>query len=237
MSYLPRNDLDIGVALQSRTNDYPADFGRTGVQAERSLNLDLGYLPTTLTTVHAYYSRQSSSMQQAGAADLGSAAAAGCLFLPPSCSNAFGAPRSIYPAELGWSAASKDRSTSFGLALRHDFGRPKLEMQFARAKSRSPLGYAYASAGALQSPSLAAQAGSGFADLAYDWRSFDAALRVPLSQTVAVRLYFRHEAVRITDWHYSGFDQGTVVGNRVYLDAGPGNSRVNIFGTFLRFAL
>jgi hypothetical protein len=237
LNYLPRADMDVGVTLQSKSNNYPADFGRTGVQAQHSLNLDIGYLPTTMTAVSAYYSKQWSRMHQASAADLGSAAAAGCFFLPPSCSNAFGAARSIYPADQYWSAASKDRTTSFGLGLQHDFGTAKLDVQAARVASRSPLGYAYASVNALQSPNFAAQAADGFADLAYELRSLDAALRLPVSRTIAVRLYFRHEMMRISDWHYSGLDQGTVVGNRVYLDAGPGNYRVNIFGTFLQLAL
>ena len=237
LNYLPRADLDIGVTLQSKTSSYPADFGRTGVQAQHTLNLDFGFLPTTLTAVHAYYTQQWSRMQQAGAADLGSASAAGCLSLPPTCTNAFGAPRSIYPADLYWSAASKDRTTSFGLGLRHDFGRPKLEMQYTQTSSHSPLGYAYASVNALQSPAFAAQAGDGFADVAYELRAFDVGLRLPVSRAAAVRLYYRYEATRIADWHYSGLDQGVVVGNRVYLDPGPSSYHVNIFGAFLQFAL
>lgn len=234
---LPREDMDIGLTLQSKTNTYPAEFGRTGTQAQHSINLDLGYLPTALTAFHAYYSQQRSSMRQAGAADLGSAVAAGCFVLPPSCSNAFGVPGSIYPIDLAWGAASMERSSSFGLGLRHDFGKPKLEMQLTRVSSRSPLGISYASVNALQSPAFAAQAAEGFTDLAYKLWALDAGLRVPVSRSTALRLYYRYEAVRITDWHYGGLDQGTVVGNRVYLDAGPGNYRVNIVGAFLQFAL
>lgn len=237
LNHLPRADVDLGVTLQSKTNKYPADFGRTGVQAQHALNLDAGYLPTPVTAVNAYYSRQWSKMQQSGAADLGSAGAAGCLGLPPRCSNAFGAPGSIYPAELAWSAASQDRSSSFGLGLRHDFGRPKLELQYTQVSSRSPLGYAYASVNALQSPAFAAQAADGFADITYAWRALDAGLRLPMSRTIALRLFYRHEIVRISDWHYSGLDPGIVVGNRVYLDAGPANYRVDLFGVLLQFTL
>ena len=232
-----RDDLDLGLVLQARTNDYPADFGRTGLQAQRSLNLELGYLPSPMTALNAHYSLERSHLQQAGAADLGSAVAAGCLSLPPSCSNVFGAPGSIYPAGLAWSAASSDRSSSWGLGLRHDFGRPKLDLQFTRVSTRSPLGVAWASAAALQSPAFAAQAAAGFADMAYDLRALDASLRVPVSRDMAVRLQLRHEDVRVYDWHYAGLDQGTVVGNRVYLDAGPGNYRATLVGVFLQFSL
>ncbi|MBL8362219.1 MAG: MtrB/PioB family outer membrane beta-barrel protein [Rubrivivax sp.] len=237
VGWLPRPDLDLGLSLQARLADYPAEFGRVGTQSQRSVNLDAGWLPATTTAVHAHLSRQTARMQQADAADLGSAAAAGCLSLPPSCSNAFGVPRSIYPAALAWGAQSGERTTSMGLGLRHDFGRPRLELQAARVKSRSPLAYDYASADALQSPSLAAQSGTGFADIAYEWRVFDMALRMPVTPDVALRLFLRRETVRITDWHATGLDAGTVVGNRVYLDAGPGGYRATLVGVSLQLTL
>ena len=45
------------------------------------------------------------------------------------------------------------------------------------------------------------------------------------------------EMGKIADWHYSGLDQGTVVDNRVYLDAGPRNYRANVLGAFLHVTL
>ncbi len=32
VNYLPRTDMDFGVTLQAKADDYPADFGRTGAQ-------------------------------------------------------------------------------------------------------------------------------------------------------------------------------------------------------------
>ena len=236
-NYLPRADMDFGVTLQSKINAYPADFGRTGKQTQNSLNLDLGYLPSAVTALNVYYSYQTSKMKQAGAADLGSPFAAGCAVLPPSCSNSFGAPRSIYPADRYWSAVSKDRTGVFGLGLRHDFGKPKLDVQYTYSSSRSPLGYSYASAGALESPGLAGQAGNAFPDLTYDLHVFDTGLRLPVSRKTAVRLYYHFEMGKIADWHYSGLDQSRVVPNQVYLDAGPRNYRVQVLGVFLKVTL
>ena len=237
LNYLARPDLDLGLSLQSKINTYPAEFGRTGTQTQNSLNLDLSYLPSAATAFNAYYSYQTASMKQAGAADLGSADGAGCAVLPPACSNAFGAARSIYPADQYWSATSKDRSTLFGLGFRHDFGKPKLDLQYAWSSSRAPLGYTFASANALQNPELAAQAGSAFPDASYKLQVVDAGLRLPLSQQLAVRLYYRFEVGKITDWHYAGLDQGLVVGSRVYLDAGPRDYRVHVLGVLLRLTL
>lgn len=237
VNLMPRPDLDLGLSVQARSATYPAEFGRSGEQTSQGLNLDLGYLPSTSTTLNAYASLQRARLQQHGAADLGSAFSAGCFSLPPSCSNSFGAPRSIYPEALAWSATSRERSTSFGLGLRHDLGRARVELQYTQVASRLPQSYDFASAAALQSPGLAAEAGDGFADMRHELRAFDAGLRLPLSPRVALRLQARHELVRISDWHYAGLDQGLVVGNRVYLDAGPVNYRVTLFGVFLQLRL
>ena len=57
------------------------------------------------------------------------------------------------------------------------------------------------------------------------------ALNVPVQRgSFPLRLNLRHESVRVSDWHYTGFDQGLIVGNRVYLDAGPANYRINVIG-------
>lgn len=237
LNYLPRADLDLSVMLQSKINAYPADFGRTGKQTQNSLNLDLNYLPSAVTAVDVYYSFQAAKLKQADAADTGSAAAAGCAGLPPSCSNSFGAPLSIYPASLYWNAVSRDRTDSFGVALRHDFGKPKFDMHYTYSSSRSPLDYAYASANALQSPALAAQAGDAFPDLKYDQHVFEAGLRLPLSKKTTVRFFDHFESGRIADWHYNGMSQGTILGNLVYLDTGPRNYRVNVLGALVQLAL
>ena len=59
-------------------------------------------------------------------------------------------------------------------------------------------------------------------------------LRLPLSRQTALRLFYHFETGRIADWHYSGLDQSTVVGNRVYLDAGPGSYHVNLLGALVQ---
>lgn len=237
LNLMPTATLDLGVSLQASTNAYPADFGRSGEQTQQALNLDFGYLPTTATTLHGHFSRQRQRLQLGSAADLGGPVEAGCFSLPPSCSNSFGAPRSIYPADLGWRAESRDRSSSAGLGLRHDFGRGTIDMQLSQVSTRSPLAYAHASVDALQSPAFAAQAGDGFADISTRQRTLDLGLRLPLTRTLAVRLQARHESTRISDWHYTGLDQGLVVGNRVYLDAGPRPYRASFFGVFVQLAL
>jgi MtrB/PioB family decaheme-associated outer membrane protein len=237
INYLPRADMDFGVTLQSKSNTYPAEFGRTDKQTQNSLNLDLNYLPSAVTALNVYTSYQTARMQQASAADVGSAAVAGCVVLPPSCSNSFGVPHSIYPADQYWSAVSKEQSTLFGLGLRHDFGKPKLDIQYAYSLSRSPLNTTYASANALESPGFAAQAGNGFPEIRYELNVFDMSLRYPISQRITVRFFYHFELGKLVDWHYNGLNQSTVVNNVIYLDAGPRNYRATMLGAFLHLTL
>lgn len=237
LNYMPRTDIDLGATLQAKFNDYPADFGRSGKQTQNSLNLDFGYLPSAGTALTLYYAYQTARTKQAGAADVGTASAAGCAVLPPSCSNAFAAPLSIYPADRYWSAVSRDRTDVFGLRFRHDLGKARLNLEYNYSSSRSPLGYAYASANALQSPGLVAQAGNAFPDLKYSLHVIDTSLRAPLTQQTAIRFFHHFEAGRIADWHFDGLDPNTVVSNRVYLDTGPRNYRVHVLGVFVQFSL
>ena len=125
----------------------------------------------------------------------------------------------------------------FGLGLRHDFGKPKLDIQYTYSTSRSPLSYSFASPNALQSPGFAAQAGNGFPDLAYDLNVLDMGLRFPISQQISVKLLYHFEMGKIADWHYSELNQSTVVNNLIYLDTGPRNYRVNVLEVFLHVNL
>lgn len=237
INYMLGPDLDLGATLQAKLYEFPASFGRSGQQTQNSFNLDLNYRPAADAQSFAFYSRQSGRMRQAGVADLGSAAAAGCAVLPPSCSASFAAPLSLYPADRSWEALTKDRVEVLGLGVRKNIGPARLDAQYTRTSHRSPLSYAYASAAALAGGATVAQAGNAFPELTYKLDAIDASLRVPLTKLTAMRLYYRFENGRLFDWRYSALEQSTVVGGRVYLDAGPQNYRVQVLGAFLQLML
>ena len=52
---------------------------------------------------------------------------------------------------------------------------------------------------------------------------------------MALRLYHRYENGRIDDWHYDGLP--LVVGNEVYLGAGPQDYHAHVFGVLFQYAL
>ena len=52
-----------------------------------------------------------------------------------------------------------------------------------------------------------------------------------------MRLFDYYEIGRIDDWHYAGFDQGLVAGDRVYTDAGPQSYKENLIGVLFNINL
>jgi hypothetical protein len=65
----------------------------------------------------------------------------------------------------------------------------------------------------------------------------EAGLLVPINRTFSVRALWRHERATVRDWHYDGVATTPTAGNVVYLDSGPQDYRVNLFGLFLRISL
>jgi hypothetical protein len=68
--------------------------------------------------------------------------------------------------------------------------------------------------------------------------TLEASLLVPINKMVSTRFYYRYEDGKVRDWHYDGVAANPVPANgAVYLDAGPQDYRVNVFGLFLRLNL
>ena len=62
-------------------------------------------------------------------------------------------------------------------------------------------------------------------------------LTVPLGDRTSLRLYDYYEHGQIDDWHYAGFSNTLVYGNRVYTDAGPQGYNTNLIGLFINVKL
>lgn len=133
--------------------------------------------------------------------------------------DALGGP--TYPLADRWWAADEERNWSGGAALTHYFGTVRLDFSWNYLSSRGTTSYSYASSGALTFPYTAVEAGSQFPAMTYEVKSFKLGLTVPLNERTSLRLYDYYERGQISDWHYAGFDNTLVYGNRVYTDAGP----------------
>ncbi len=73
--------------------------------------------------------------------------------------------------------------------------------------------------------------------MTYIVNSLTMSFTVPLSDRATVRLYDYYEHGQISDWHYAGFNNSLVYGNRVYTDAGPQGYNTNVVGLFVNVKL
>jgi len=232
-NYILGDDFDVGVAAQHRKVGYPSTDSMGGLdrQEQNSVSLDFNYQPATGTTAYAYYSYQQGKMHQGSAASKLNTAAS----------------QDAVPA-TAWNVSYKDVNDVIGAGMVTDVGPTKFGLDYTYNVGTTTISYGYA-AGAVPAGSfLAAQtaadwanAGSGFPTLKMSQQILDATLLVPVDKRTSVRLLYRHESGKISDWHY--FNGAGMVGPTaanvptLLLDAGPQNYHTNFVGAYLQYKL
>jgi hypothetical protein len=148
----------------------------------------------------------------------------------------------LFNTGRGWTVQQKDSNNTAGVGMRWDFGKGRVDANYAWSYGRTRFNYTYNGSGlGLQSgaPTPAQQIvldqiNSGLPDQVLQTNAFDASLLLPLDKTTAVRVLLRHEIGKYRDPHYDG-----VPANRVpyatanpgaYLDGGPQDYKVSVFG-------
>jgi hypothetical protein len=144
---------------------------------------------------------------------------------------------STYPLANMWWANDEERNWSAGAILSHYFGSTRLDLTWNYESSRGITSYSYASPTAMTFPYTAAEAGNAFPAMTYDVNSLALSYTIPLSRQLSLRLYEYYEHGQIADWHYAGFSNTLVYGNRVYTDAGPQGYNTNVAGLFFNVQL
>jgi hypothetical protein len=144
----------------------------------------------------------------------------------------------LFPDSRGWDVASKDKNNVFGMGLRYDFGKVKLDTDFTRVLSRTSIAYSY-NAAALGLTALQANlAGDGMPDLTFAQNVFNASLLVPINKTLLMRLLVRYESGKVRDWHYDGVATNPMpANNTAYLDAGPTDYRTTLVGVLFQLRM
>ena len=83
-----------------------------------------------------------------------------------------------------------------------------------------------------------ALAGDGWSDLVFIQNFVEANAMVPIRKRLSLRLTYRYEDGRIRDWHYDGVSVNPMPANNgAYLDFGPQDYKVHLFGAFFRYEL
>jgi hypothetical protein len=228
LTVMPRDDMTISGSVRGDWNRYDAQIGRQAYDTVGA-TLQWEWQPATTTNVSAYVAWDRSRLgfsnvqdQQAGAG------------VDPSLGGA------NYALDGQWWLTDAQRDFYAGLTLNHSIGRARFDLSWTYIYSRGLDNYLYAGSSALAYPGSVASTGYGggaFPAMTYRVNSITAGVTVPFGNRVSLRLFDNYERGHIYDWHYAGFDQGLVVGNRVYTDAGPQSYNGNLIGFFVNIAL
>ena len=220
---IPRPDMTLTASVRGDWNQYPTQIGRQGYNTvATTLQWEWQFQALSSLSMWAGYDR--SSMHMANVND-----AAG------TPDDTLGGP--VYPLANQWWASDQQRNWSGGASLTHYFGPARLNFDWNYLSSRGITSYSYASPGAFTYDYTAAQAGSQFPAMTYVVNSLTLSFTVPLGDRASLRLYDYYEHGQISDWHYAGFNNTLVYGNRAYTDAGPQGYNTNVVGLFVNVKL
>jgi len=225
---MPRPNMAITASVRGDWNQYPTEIGRQGYDTSAAV-LQWEWQPAARTSMSLWAGIDRSSMHMANVND------AGAPLAVDTPNDALGGP--TYPLANLWWAADEERNWSGGATLTHYFRTMRLDFSWNYLSSRGITSYSYASPGAMTFPYTAAQAGSQFPAMTYDVNSLTLSFTVPLGDRTSLRLYDYYEHGQIDDWHYAGFSNTLVYGNRVYTDAGPQGYNSNMIGLFINVKL
>jgi hypothetical protein len=222
-----RDGLTFTASFRGDWNSYPALIGRQGYRT-LAAQISTEWTPTTTDSASAYVGYDQSILgisSVAGQPGPGNS---------PPCPE-LGCP--YYADANRWSESDHERNYSAGLTVEHRFGSTRVDLSYSYISSRGLVQYSAVSAAALVYPDEFATMGSGFPALTYQVSSVALGVTVQLAERVSLRVFDNYETGRIADWHYAGFDQGLVVDNTVYTDAGPQSYSENLIGVLVRLKL
>jgi len=225
---MPRPDMTVTASLRGDWNRYPTEIGRQGYNTSAAM-LQWEWQPEERTSMSLWAALDRSSMHMANVND------AGAPLAVDTPDDTLGG--ATYPLADRWWVADEQRNWSGGATLTRYFGDMRLDLYWNYLSSRGITSYDYAGSGAMTFPYTAAQAGSQFPAMTYDVNSLSMSFTVPLNDRTSLRLFDYYERGQINDWHYAGFNNTLVYGNRAYTDAGPQGYNTNVVGLFVNVKL
>jgi len=242
-NHIFRPDLDGGVSLQVKRQDYPdSRYGRVGKEKQDSINFDLNYQASGATNVYGFYSYQNASQKQRGTAanNAGGGLVActgangyslallgtGLAGDPLLCANpALGAASQWNPAN-NWEVEHRDKNHTAGFGFVHNFGKLVVDMNYVYSEGKTKISYR----GIGTSAALAANGNGAFPDMKVSSNLLQANLLYPVSKEITARLLYTYEIGKIDDWHYAGDLQGNLGVTSIIVDGGPQRYKTHLLG-------
>ena len=251
LNYQAREDMDLGLSLQTRDMKYPDSLYGVDRDKQSSLSLELNYQPASGTTLYTFYSYQQGqkSMQLNSGAVLAVPINTCTLanlttYGYSACSDNVAGQGGSRPLSDAWSMNTEDRNKVFGLGLQSAVGTMQFGIDYTYSNSSTAINYNYGStaiSGTAANQSAAALiAGNALPDMTFVQQTLNFNLIIPVSKNLSVRLYDRFEVGQVKDWHYdnvitnamAAYDGGTLL-----LDAGAQNYHANVIGFFIQYKL
>ena len=144
----------------------------------------------------------------------------------------------LSPVSRAWTASHDDRNTVTGLGFHYELGRVLTEVGYTYSNGRTRIRYEYNATALGVNATQMALAGDGWSDLVFVQNFVDANAMMPLYKRLSLRLIYRFEDARIRDWHYDGISVNPMPANNgAYLDFGPQDYKVHLFGALFRYEL
>lgn len=236
VNYALAPNLDGGVSLQLKDIKYPdSDYGRTDRQTQNSLNFDLTLRHSEDLNLYGFYSFQDGKIEQANIQP----SAVNCLLGTNVASiDECGEAGSVrFPLNRGWNLTQKDRNDALGFGLTYNFTKARLDLNYTYVKGRSKISYSYDPTGGILTALQQTLAGNGFPSLRFKQNILEANLTIPVNKKASVRLLYRYEDGRFSDWHYDGVDvnPSPAANQQTYLDAGPEDYKAHVVGAFVKY--
>jgi hypothetical protein len=255
VNVMAMEDLDVGVNLQVKRATYPDSFYGLKKDSQDSLGMDLNYQASSSSIFTAFYNYQQG--KKGMTMNSGILAGTGCtvpgqIISAVTCADTSGGNTGARPYSEIWSSNTTDRNDVVGLGLQQDLGFAHVGIDYTYAKSTTHIAYdipnnAAFSGNALTSSAMAALAGSALPDMTTVQNTITLNLFRQIDKKTSIRASYRHDGMKIKDWHYDGvirnamaaYDGNVATGNAgtLLLDSGPMNYHVNTFGVFLNYKL
>lgn len=248
LNVMAREDMDVGVVFQLKKADYPNSFYGLKKDDQNSLGLDFNFQASTDRIITAFYNYQNGKKSMT--MNSGVAGAASCTlaniaaFGYSACSDTTTGLNGARPYTDIWTSNTTDRNDVLGLGLQEDLGFMHIGIDYTYARSSTHISYDFSSTAFSATPAnntaMALLAGNALPDMTTVQNTITLHLLKQLDKKTSVRATYRHDGMRIKDWHYDGvitkamaaYDAGTLL-----MDAGPQNYHVNTFGVFLNYKL
>jgi hypothetical protein len=144
----------------------------------------------------------------------------------------------LFPISRTWDVSQKDHNTVTGLGFHYEMGKVLSDVAYTYINGRTKIGYGYNPAALGLNATQVALAGDGWSDLVFIQNIVEANALVPIRKRLSLRLIYRYEDDQLRDWHYDGISVNPMPANNgAYLDFGPQDYKVHLFGAFFRYQL